>query len=172
MSIEDRNLKPGTVLVARYKKQDHPCEVVAGEEGKVRYRLKGGREYDSPSAAGSAVMGGTACNGWRFWSVEGSEPKASRKDAATKATPKTAAKKTTARKASAKKTATKKARPKAKSAAKVGNPNGAKAQEPEAPTEKPVGCGDCGQEFPNSREAAKHMQDEHGSVPAQPGDTQ
>src|SRR3546814_1952134 len=29
--------------------------------------------YKSPSAAGSAVMGGTACNGWRFWSLEGEE---------------------------------------------------------------------------------------------------
>ena len=73
MSIKDRNLKPGTVLVARYKKQEHRAEVVAGENGQVRYKLPDGREFTSPSAAGSAVMGGTACNGWRFWSVEGAE---------------------------------------------------------------------------------------------------
>ena len=48
--IEDRNLKPGTVLVARYKKRDHRCDVVKGEEGKVAYRV-GGKEYTSPSAA-------------------------------------------------------------------------------------------------------------------------
>ena len=44
MSIENRNLKPGTVLVARYKKADHRCEVVAGKEGKVVYRVKDGQE--------------------------------------------------------------------------------------------------------------------------------
>ena len=74
MSIENRNLKPGTVLVAVYpsrgpKRKEHRCEVVAGEEGRVGYRLKDGREFTSPSAAASAVMGGTACNGWRFWTV-------------------------------------------------------------------------------------------------------
>ncbi len=67
--IEDRELKPGTVLVARHKGKEHRCEVVAGKEGRVRYRLADGREFSSPSSAGSAVMGGTACNGWRFWSV-------------------------------------------------------------------------------------------------------
>ena len=62
-------LEPGTVLVARYKGAEHTTEVVAGEEGKVRYRLNDGREFNSPSAAGKAVMGGVACNGWRFWSL-------------------------------------------------------------------------------------------------------
>ena len=38
------------------------------EEG-LRYRLEDGREFKSPSSAGSAVMGGVACNGWRFWSL-------------------------------------------------------------------------------------------------------
>ncbi len=36
----------------------------------ARYRLADGREFTSPSAAGSAVMGGVSCNGWRFWSVQ------------------------------------------------------------------------------------------------------
>ncbi len=62
-------LEPGTRLVARYKGAEHQAEVVAGEDGKVRVQLADGREFKSPSAAGSAVMGGTACNGWRFWSV-------------------------------------------------------------------------------------------------------
>ncbi len=72
MSIEDRNLAPGTKLVARYKGKEYAAEVVKTEEG-VRYRLEDGREFKSPSSAGSAVMGGSACNGWRFWSVAGSE---------------------------------------------------------------------------------------------------
>jgi hypothetical protein len=41
---------------------------------------------------------------------------------------------------------------------------GANGEEP--PAEKPVGCGDCGREFPTSREAADHMRDEPGSVEA------
>jgi hypothetical protein len=67
--IEDRKLRPGTMLVARHKGKEHRCEVVAGEVGKPRYRLADGREFKSPSSAGSAVMSGVACNGWRFWSV-------------------------------------------------------------------------------------------------------
>ena len=70
MSIENRELTAGTKLVARYKKQEHTCEVVE-VDGAIRYRLADGREFKSPSSAGSAVMGGNACNGWRFWSVAG-----------------------------------------------------------------------------------------------------
>jgi hypothetical protein len=70
LSIEDRNLKPGTRLVARYKKQDFTCEVVKTKDG-VLYRLADGQEFKSLSSAGSAVMNGSACNGWRFWSLEG-----------------------------------------------------------------------------------------------------
>ena len=73
MALVDRNLRVGTKLVARYKKVAYHAEVVAGEEGKVRYRLEDGREFKSPSAAGSAVMGGNACNGWAFWSLAGAE---------------------------------------------------------------------------------------------------
>src|SRR5438132_12051667 len=71
--IEDRDLKVGTVLTARYKKQDRTCEVVETADG-VRYRLDDGTEHRSPSSAGKAAMDGVACNGWRFWSVQGSEP--------------------------------------------------------------------------------------------------
>ncbi len=80
MSIEDRNLAPGTKLVARYKGKEYAAEVVKTEEG-VRYRLEGGREFKSPSSAGSAIMGGSACNGWRFWSLAGSEEAKPRKPA-------------------------------------------------------------------------------------------
>ncbi|MGB6838546.1 MAG: hypothetical protein WBF66_12695, partial [Dehalococcoidia bacterium] len=73
MAIENRDLQVGTRLVARYKKQEHWATVVEGEKGGLRYRLDDGREFKSPSAACSAVMGGVACNGWRFWSVAGSE---------------------------------------------------------------------------------------------------
>ena len=72
MSIENRNLEPGTKLVTRYKGKEYTAEVVKTEEG-LRYRLEDGKEFKSPSSAGSAVMGGSACNGWRFWSVAGTE---------------------------------------------------------------------------------------------------
>jgi hypothetical protein len=70
MPIENRDLKPGTKFFAKYRKQLYHADVVEGEEGKARCRLKDGREFRSPSAAGSAIMDGKACNGWRFWSVE------------------------------------------------------------------------------------------------------
>lgn len=72
MAIIDRNLKAGTRLVARYKKTLHTCEVAETDEG-IRYQLADGRLFKSPSSAGSAVMGGVACNGWRFWSLENAE---------------------------------------------------------------------------------------------------
>jgi len=64
-----KQLTPGIRLVAKYKGAEHTAEVVAGNEGKLRFRLADGRQFESPSAAGSAVMGGIACNGWRFWSL-------------------------------------------------------------------------------------------------------
>ena len=74
MAIENRNLPIGTRLVANYKKQKYVCTVEAGEEeGALAFVLEDGSKHKSPSAAGSKVMGGTACNGWRFWSVEGEE---------------------------------------------------------------------------------------------------
>jgi hypothetical protein len=77
MAITNRNLPVGTRLVADYKKQRYVCTVEQAEEGEgVLYALEDGKKFKSPSAAGSAVMGGTACNGWRFWTVEGEEPPA------------------------------------------------------------------------------------------------
>ncbi len=69
MVIENRDLEPGTKLIAKYKKEDYRAEVVAGEEGNVKYRLSDGREFKSPSAAGTAITS-KACNGWAFWSVD------------------------------------------------------------------------------------------------------
>jgi len=69
MPIENRNLTQGTQLVARYHKQSYSCQVVEGEDGKIRYRMEDGREFKSPSAAGTAITR-KACNGWSFWSME------------------------------------------------------------------------------------------------------
>ena len=69
MAIENRTLEAGTKLIAKYKKEDYRAEVIAGEEGKVKYRLTDGREFKSPSSAGTAITG-KACNGWAFWGVE------------------------------------------------------------------------------------------------------
>jgi hypothetical protein len=84
MSIENRDLKAGTKLVATYKKQEFTCEVVKTKDG-VLYRLADGQEFKSLSSAGSAVMNGSACNGWRFWSLEG---EAKTKSSATAKAPK------------------------------------------------------------------------------------
>ena len=84
-----KQLAAGMRLVASYRKAQHTAEVIQGEDGKLRFRLADGREFTSPSAAGSAVMGGIACNGWRFWSLstdEAEEAKpATAKQARTKA---------------------------------------------------------------------------------------
>ena len=87
MTIEDRNLAAGTKLVARFKGTIYHAEVVDSEDGiRInKYRLTEApfTEFKSLSAAGSQIMGGVACNGWRFWSVAGAEtpakPKRERK---------------------------------------------------------------------------------------------
>ena len=82
MGIEDRNLAAGTRLTADYKGRAWTCSVAEDEGGKLAYVLEDGRRFTSPSAAGSAVMGGIACNGWRFWSVKDEEPASPAPDAA------------------------------------------------------------------------------------------
>ena len=67
MAITDRNLSAGTQLHAKYKGHVHTAEVVEKEGAKL-YRLADGREFKSPSAAGTAITG-KACNGWAFWTV-------------------------------------------------------------------------------------------------------
>ena len=68
-------------LAARHKGYVYHCVVTSRDEDKVGFTLDcpdhpdlHGKEFKSPSSAGSAVMGGVACNGWRFWSLEGQEP--------------------------------------------------------------------------------------------------
>ena len=73
MTISDRKMDPGTRLIGKHKRQEHSAEVIAGEDGKTRFRLADGREFKSPSAAGKAVTG-IACNGWRFWSLAEAKP--------------------------------------------------------------------------------------------------
>ena len=77
MAIEDRNLTVGTRLVASYRKQAHACMVEKRDEGGgFLFVLEDGRKFKSASSAASALMGGKAVNGWRFWSVQGTKPKA------------------------------------------------------------------------------------------------
>jgi len=81
-------LTEGTSLVARYKGTAHRTRVVTSEDGKLLFRLDNGRTFKSPSSAGSAVMEGVACNGWRFWSIDdgaapATKPRAAKKPAAT-----------------------------------------------------------------------------------------
>jgi hypothetical protein len=80
MALENRTLPVETRLVARYKGYSYHCVVTSRGDDKVSFTLDcpdhpdlHGKEFKSPSSAGSAVMGGTACNGWRFWSLAGAE---------------------------------------------------------------------------------------------------
>ena len=91
MAIENRNLPGGTILTATYRKQEHRGLVLRDDEGGLGFELEG-VIYKSLSAAGSAVMNGVACNGWRFWSVAGSEPTKSEKTATAPTTKATKAK--------------------------------------------------------------------------------
>lgn len=72
MPVENRNLSPGTTLVATYRKQDYTCTVEDGENGKSAYVLADGRRFTSPSAAASAITNSSQ-NGWRWWSVAGTQ---------------------------------------------------------------------------------------------------
>ena len=72
MAIDNRDLEPGTKLIARYKKEEYRAEVVAGEDRKVKYRLADGREFKSLSSAGTAITS-KARNGWAFWTIETKE---------------------------------------------------------------------------------------------------
>ena len=143
MAITNRNLKGGEKLVARYTGQEHTVLVLADDKGGLGFELDGATIYKSLSSAGSAVMGGVACNGWRFWSLQGTEP---------------------ARKPKAEKPA--KAQPKkvpAKAAPKAKGKNAAKGK----PAKKPkaarmaaksdsYGCGVCGESFPTQKKAVAH----------------
>jgi leucyl aminopeptidase (aminopeptidase T) len=134
MSIENREVAVGTRLVARHKKQDRTCEVVETPDG-LRYRLDDATEHRSPSSAGKAAMEGVACNGWRFWSVEGTEPK-------TKAEKPAKAKMEPAAKKPAK-------------AAKKGK-SAKKSKAAKMASDASYGCGVCPETFPTLKKATAH----------------
>ena len=46
------------------------------EGGGILFVLEDGRKFKSASAAASALLGGKAVNGWRFWSIRGTKPQA------------------------------------------------------------------------------------------------
>jgi len=66
MTIEDRDLKAGTLLAARFKGKMYVADVVETEDG-IRYQYEG-ENYKSLSSAGKAITNGSI-NGWRFWSL-------------------------------------------------------------------------------------------------------
>src|SRR6478672_1392341 len=77
MAISNRQLVvAGATLTATYKGQRFTCEVSAGDDDKLVYRLGDGRSFSSSSSAGSAAKGGKSCNGFEFWSVAGDGPAA------------------------------------------------------------------------------------------------
>ena len=134
MPIENRNLEAGTVLTARYKKEDRTCEVVETAEG-LRYRLDDGTEHKSPSSAGKAVTG-IACNGWVFWSLAGTE------------TPKR-------EKAKAEKPAKTKREPAAKKSVRKSK-NARKAKSARMASDASYGCGVCPETFETMAAATEH----------------
>src|SRR4051794_28653700 len=132
--ISDRNLSVGTTLWAKHKGQTYTAEVVEGEGG-IRYRLADGREFKSPSAAGTTVTG-KSCNGWAFWtvgepaSVAPSEPKPKR---------------------------SRKSRAKPDVSGAPPNPTLPIVQTLDDQYE----CGECGSVFPTSDEVAQHLEEAH-----------
>lgn len=75
MTITNRNLAPGTKLEARYKGHDYTAIVIEINES-IRYQLADGRDFKTPSGAGSAIRVGKATNGWAFWSIAAENGKA------------------------------------------------------------------------------------------------
>jgi hypothetical protein len=171
MPIANRNLKEGTVLLARYKGKEHRAKVVKTKDG-LRYRTADGAEFTSPSSAGAHVKGGgKTCDGWEFWSVEGAAPVPRRGQKAADGQAPKRAKAPAARKPAraAKPKPVTKAKGGKKSRKVAGGSNGKRAQLAkllDEAAEKPIACGDCGEQFPTGREVAAHMREQHGSVEA------
>lgn len=68
MALTNRMLQPGERLAANYRGRTHYVDVVESGGSGVAFRLDTGDVFTSISAAGSHIMGGISCNGWRFWS--------------------------------------------------------------------------------------------------------
>jgi hypothetical protein len=180
MAIQDRNLSIGTQLYARYKGQTYTAEVVE-KEGAALYRLSDGREFKSPSAAGTAITE-KACNGWAFWSVgDGSEN--SGPVTSTKTRPPTKATITPAPKPQSKRRGRK-----GQSAAAPASDGSETADEPPAgadqggdearddapraaqPDDQPVRCAICGETFPGVEAVTEHYYATHGKPEAEPAE--
>ena len=75
MVIEKTELAAGLVLTGRYKGQEHKV-LVLGNEADLSFELDGTTVYKSLSSAAKAAMGGgsASVNGWRFFSIAGTEP--------------------------------------------------------------------------------------------------
>ena len=83
MAIEKTlTLVPGTELVGRYKRTQFTATVredgIYVEPAPLTPATAADPHgpFKSLSAAAKAVMGGISANGWRFWSLAGSEPSA------------------------------------------------------------------------------------------------
>ena len=90
MATTKEKIRAGQTLVAKYKGEQHTCEVVE-HDGRLYFVLPKGRVFRSPSAAGKALAG-TATNGYRLWSIPDQPPagQAARQQAAQVAAQKTA----------------------------------------------------------------------------------
>ncbi len=73
MTTTKNAIEAGLTLVARYKDEQHTCEVVE-HDARLYFALPGGQVLGSPSAAGKAITG-TATNGYRFWSIPDNAPR-------------------------------------------------------------------------------------------------
>ena len=157
MAIEDRNLSIGTKLWAKYKGQVYAAEVVRknGETGNdaILYKLSDGREFKSPSAAGTAITQ-KACNGWAFW-TEGEPGEGTGPTRGTRA-PRSNVN----------------AVPKPERKTRRGRKTGATAgktasHEPSEPTDETqaegIECGQCGAILPNAEAAAAHIEEVHSA---------
>jgi hypothetical protein len=149
--IENRDLPAGTRLAVRHKGTVHTCEVVRTKDG-LRYRLKDGKEFNSPSSAGREITNAVAVNGRSFWSLEGDlkERRAKEPKAKTIAEVKDVGGRAARSKAKAAKTIAKEtAKGKGKKAAK-------KKVARAASKGDAYGCGVCGETFPTLKAATKH----------------
>ena len=174
MAIQDRNLSIGTKLYARYKGATHTAEVIE-KEGKPGYRLADGREFKSPSAAGTAITE-KACNGWAFCSVgDGAENDGpvtctkTRPPAASTSSITPAPKPQAKRRARKSQTAEPPASDESETADEplTGDDQGGDEARDDAPTatqpdDQPVRCAECGETFPGVEAATEHYYATHG----------
>jgi hypothetical protein len=75
--ITNRNLSPGTHLVAKYRGQDHHALILDAGDVFLQREIEdttpiAQRTYKSLSKAANAITGNSV-NGWRFWSLADGE---------------------------------------------------------------------------------------------------